>query len=463
MKINYKMISKQIKMACAVSLLLLAGKTFSQNQNALNFDGVDDNVTAPNASGLIANSMQISMSCWVYPTNAAPGFPDFDGFAGFRNNTDADFYMLQLTASSLECRFRNSSGVNYDIVSNGLVLNTWQHYTMTYDGIKLRVYRNGVISDSLAASGAITNTAESFYVGDLPYQGTDFYLTGQLDEVSLWGQSLSASDVSCIYLNGIDSSNNNLELLYRFNQGTAGGTNTGIASLLDSKSNINGTIANMALTGTTSNFVIGIDNSFTRAGVVCSGHAYNFYGQNLTAAGTYTGYAPVSGACDSTIILTLTTIDTSVVLVGGALHSNQSGGVTYQWINCATGAVGGATSQNFTPTANGNYQCVISSPNGCFASSGCHHFGAAGIYENALDNLISVYPNPTNALFTINTDKIKIKEIRVVNILGKEILEQKDDSKKMNYSIDISNQPMGIYFVTILTESGQVNKKIIKQ
>ena len=79
----------------------LVGTILSQPQNALDCDGVDDLVTIPNASALIANSTAMSLVCWVYPRNNAPAYPNFDGFAGMRNETDADLYLLQV--SSPEC------------------------------------------------------------------------------------------------------------------------------------------------------------------------------------------------------------------------------------------------------------------------------------------------------------------------------------------------------------------------
>ena len=71
--------------ACAVSGLNVS----AQSENALYFDNIDDHVTAPNASATIANINAISMTMWIYPQNAAPAFPDYDGFGGFRNNSNA--------------------------------------------------------------------------------------------------------------------------------------------------------------------------------------------------------------------------------------------------------------------------------------------------------------------------------------------------------------------------------------
>ena len=59
--------------------LLLTGLSFitkAQTENALDFDNVDDHIIVPGASALIANSTQISLSCWVKPMNANIVFPE---------------------------------------------------------------------------------------------------------------------------------------------------------------------------------------------------------------------------------------------------------------------------------------------------------------------------------------------------------------------------------------------------
>ena len=164
--------------------LLLSGSVHAQSNNALAFDGTNDAVTVSGASALIANSAGISLTCWVYPTNAAPSFPNFDGFAGIRNNTDADFYLLQFSATSVEARFRGTSGIAYDIIAPVLTLNAWNHLAFTYDGSYLRLFKNGILADSLAASDVILNTNESMLIGDQLFGTTHYYLTGKMDEVS---------------------------------------------------------------------------------------------------------------------------------------------------------------------------------------------------------------------------------------------------------------------------------------
>ena len=83
MKNNY---AKQFLTGIAMLVLLITNAN-AQSNNALDFDGSNDFVTSPQGSSLIAGSQNISLSLWVYPRNSVPGFPDFDGFAGLRNNS----------------------------------------------------------------------------------------------------------------------------------------------------------------------------------------------------------------------------------------------------------------------------------------------------------------------------------------------------------------------------------------
>ena len=57
------------------------------------FSSTSSYVEAPSASGLIANKNAFTISGWVYP-HANPN--SHSGLMGFRNNLDADFYLLQL-------------------------------------------------------------------------------------------------------------------------------------------------------------------------------------------------------------------------------------------------------------------------------------------------------------------------------------------------------------------------------
>ena len=84
----------------------------------------------------------------------------------------------------------------------------------------------------------------------------------------------------------------------------------------------------------------------------------------------------------------------------------------------------------------------------------------AGVNELSNNHEITLCPNPTNSSFTI-TSTSKIKEVKVYNLLGEEMLSSVINNNQS--TINISQFTSGIYFAEIKTEQGIVMKKIIKE
>lgn len=367
----------------AASILLLqALPKQAAAQNALDFDGVDDKVTVPGGASLFTGGTGMSLACWAYPSNAAPGFPDFDGLGGIRNEMDADFYLLQVApANVLEARFRNSNGEFFTLEYSGLLLNAWQFLVFTYNGSQLTVYANGVNVATAPANGTITDGLGDLLIGDVNYQGTDFFLRGRMDEVSVWNRGLSQAEVSCIYANGVDVNASGLRLYYKMDQGIGGGNNTGISALLPSAGTINGILSGFALTGATSNFVSAPNVGNNLYASICQGEVYSFHGQALTTSGVYGAAYDIGEVCDSLVTLNLavTPVNVQTIVVGGTITSLASTG-TWQWLDCNNGyaPVPGATAQNFTPAISGSYAVRVTR-NSCSDTSACTSVTVAGI------------------------------------------------------------------------------------
>ncbi len=89
------------------------------------------------------------------------------------------------------------------------------------------------------------------------------------------------------------------------------------------------------------------------------------------------------------------------------------------------------------------------------------NLGAVGIAEsNANRNIFNIYPNPSSGIFKVETGAVKYGTLKVVNLLGEEVLQQ-----PLNNEIDLSETPKGIYFVTLMAVDGSVinERKIIVQ
>lgn len=438
-----------------------SGSLFAQTSNALHFDNTDDEVIVPNASARIAGSSQLSLSFWVNPTNAAPTFPDYDGFAGIRNNVDADFYIVQLTATQVEARFRNAAGVNVDILYNGLLLNTWQHFALVYNGSEFVLYHNGVQVGNTSASGTITNTNEALYIGNLLFGTYNYWMQGSLDEVSLWNRALTPAEVRCIYLSSVDVTAIGLQLYYQFDQGIAGGNNAGVTTLIDGMGNINGTLYNFALNGALSNWVEGADTRVPVSAVLCRGEVFTFGTQTLDEPGEYTETFPGASGCDSTVALTLSwAIDTSLQQTGPVLIANQAG-ASYTWVDCQNGymAIPGEVGPSFTAGSDGFYAVVLDNGN-CIDTSSCYEVLVSGLATTRNGRAITLFPNPTSGTIHLSA-ALPGAQLSVCDLQGRVVYSKVPEAEERSF--DLSGLPAGSYQVVIVQKGERMLLPLVLQ
>ena len=81
-----------------------------------------------------------------------------------------------------------------------------------------------------------------------------------------------------------------------------------------------------------------------------------------------------------------------------------------------------------------------------------------GFNDNALNQGLAIYPNPSASFITINSKNQLIENIKISDISGKQIIDLKKENAETK-NIDISNLSKGIYFISV---NNQVTKKLIK-
>jgi len=91
-----------------------------------------------------------------------------------------------------------------------------------------------------------------------------------------------------------------------------------------------------------------------------------------------------------------------------------------------------------------------------------------GVGDIEKANKLSIFPNPTNNIFTLNIDGLTAGEeftYFVYTSYGKEVFRQVVSAKSSSYQrvIDMSDFIGGVYFVTVQTEKGNTTMKVIKE
>jgi len=83
----------------------------------------------------------------------------------------------------------------------------------------------------------------------------------------------------------------------------------------------------------------------------------------------------------------------------------------------------------------------------------------AGIQQFATSNeQVTIYPNPSNDAFVIETNSTTKQTVQICDINGKIVLSQIINSK---INVDASSLNEGIYNISIISNEGVVNKRII--
>lgn len=209
--------------------------------DALEFNGVDNFIeVADNNSLDLSNA--ITMTAWVKPTLNANGTI----FSKYYNSDGSVAYGYELLLGSDGLLQFSLDGItNADAVSHithttPLKADQYTHVAVTYDGSFMKIYLNGVLDNSLTASGTITSSLAPLLIGKRYISADTRYFSGEIAESSLWSKALSIEEIEKVMHSSFIGNETDLVGYWKLNEG--GGT----AAYDMTANNLDGTI-----TGTT--------------------------------------------------------------------------------------------------------------------------------------------------------------------------------------------------------------------
>jgi hypothetical protein len=122
---------------------------------------------------------------------------------------DALYYLgTRVKASDKVWTFwrEDEDGTDYNADSAAVAATgEWTHVVGTDDGTNIKLYINGVLTDTTAASGlTVPDTLNSAYLGraEEGWDAANSYLEGDIDEVAVWNAALDADAVTAVYNSG---------------------------------------------------------------------------------------------------------------------------------------------------------------------------------------------------------------------------------------------------------------------
>jgi hypothetical protein len=190
---------------------LKGGASFAPGKSGQAFalNGTDAYVDVPSSPSLKPTSA-LTVSAWI---NLAIDPSTVTSTTVVAKGVDAEApvdWALNVTGTFVQIkgpshlRAHVNVGGNWTYFDGNTVLQPHQWYfaVMTYDGSNLRIYLNGQLDGSMAATGALQTSDGSMRIGSYaPVNGTNSksFFNGLLDEVSVYNRALSPTEIQSAY------------------------------------------------------------------------------------------------------------------------------------------------------------------------------------------------------------------------------------------------------------------------
>lgn len=181
-----------------------AQRVSGYQRSGMNFDGKDDYI---DVGDIRLAKNQVTVSAWVNVKNLR-GIHEEGRIISKANEIygEGHFFMLSIYPSDKGhgIRFRlrtNDKTATLTSPPTKIHLGEWMHLVGTYDGRRMRVYKNGELLSFMNKRGEIdAGEAVKTWIGGNPTGATDRPFAGKIDEVKIYKKALSEKEVKELFL-----------------------------------------------------------------------------------------------------------------------------------------------------------------------------------------------------------------------------------------------------------------------
>ena len=218
-------------------------------------------------------------------------------------------------------------------------------------------------------------------------------------------------------------------------------------------------------------------NGFVRISYVITGYDSTFtykwsngettYTAIGLSAGTYTLTVSNGNGCSATTSVIITQPASAISIKPDSVSDNGScNGAAWVAVSGGTPGynylwTGGNTTDSIGNECHGYYCCVVTDAGGCKDSVCVNIVLYTGINSvKGESSEVTVYPNPSTGIFTFTLSHPELvsrsQTIEAYNVLGEKIYSSNYSLCTNHYSLNLSNQPNGIYFYRVIATDGRV-------
>ncbi len=285
----------------------------SRAQNALHFDGSNDYVICGTDTSLSNFRKNITIEAWVYADNWKTNV--YEGCVVVKEDNSSNYGYMLRAGNGGRLNFAIGQGAWRELTTSSSVMKTneWYHLAATYDGIYMRLYVDGKQVDSMYETdqiGISTSTPLTIGSHSSPTSYSRHW-EGKIDEVRIWKTTRTAAQISQNMDKEFCTGEPNLVAYYKFNEGTANGSNTNVTVAKDFSGKKNdGKLLNFDLIKSGSNWTQGMNLKTTTSYDTISVSRCNRYQlpgsqKYVYASGQYQATIDNYMGCDSLLTINL--------------------------------------------------------------------------------------------------------------------------------------------------------------
>ncbi|MBX2950137.1 MAG: gliding motility-associated C-terminal domain-containing protein [Crocinitomicaceae bacterium] len=280
--------------------LLIVPFSYGQD-NALNFDGVNDYVNLDPVSASLAGLTAFTVELWIKP-DVIQQEQYSSIFAINRATGDLNRLVIRFggpiegpnTSDKIVVNVPVGQTNNVLVGNIGVLDGVCHHVAYVYNNGVSKLYIDGTLEGTMNYPYTIQSN-DRFSLGqeyDEPIYTISQLYTGEMDKLRIWNSEKSIAEIQQLMNQTIVGNEPGLIHLYNFDQGVPAGNNTSISNVINSVNpNFNGTLVNFARNGLTSNFVNSeciqqtpqsMQASFdTTVNILCNGSGCNYQGPSI--------------------------------------------------------------------------------------------------------------------------------------------------------------------------------------
>ena len=401
-----------------------------------------------------ANRNQPMQKAMLHTTHkAAALIQEYDSIYTWNLDTATDMWVMP--AGQKEVNFMYDANGN---ILSKVVMNwngsAWANYFQTMATYNGNNEQTNYVTQNWNGS-AFVNASQQYYTYDANHNRTG-------DDYEIWSGSAWHNTSRDTF--GYDVNNNEIWEIYQ-NWNGSGWTNGSLYSYAFNSHNVISSDTTETWTGSAWTYVRLDNNTFDAN--------YNYL---TNTSQTWTGSAWLNSGLDhySYDVSNNETADTTWQWSGSAWLPTTAYAYTFNVSNKETGYsydsyIGSSwvkqAAIHLTWDANNfeqSFEARDFKNGGPKVSSGdsCYYYyhtvlGVNNIASNKSN--ISVYPNPSNGVFTmqVKSQELRTNSVEVYNVLGEKVYSQLN-IQNQTFNIDLPSQPNGVYFYRVIANSGEL-------